>query len=64
MERHFKSMFGKQFRKEFVVPDDLPFPMRKALEALANNEVELPQTRGGCGQDPTSTNVTLAWKSD
>lgn len=35
MERHFKNAFGKQLRKEFTLPDDLPYPMRKALEALS-----------------------------
>ena len=35
MQRDLKLSLGKQLRKEFQVPDDLPVPMRKALEALA-----------------------------
>ena len=35
MQRDLKIILGQQLRKEFRVSDDLPFPMRKALEALA-----------------------------
>lgn len=35
MDRDLKLHLGKQLRKEFCVPEDLPPRMRKALEALA-----------------------------
>lgn len=66
MDKTRINIVGKHLRRTFVAPDDLPFPMQKALEALANRTTDaadnddLPQTRGGNGQDPVSTNVRIS----
>jgi hypothetical protein len=38
MDHDFRTIFGRQFRKEFRVSDALPAPMKKALELLARKQ--------------------------
>jgi hypothetical protein len=68
MERHFKQGFGKRLRSEFAVLEELPYPMRKALEALScpspeNGDENPPQTRGSCSDD-TSVKAPLVRRGD
>ncbi|ODT22188.1 MAG: hypothetical protein ABS54_11755 [Hyphomicrobium sp. SCN 65-11] len=52
MDKTRIHIFGKGLRRSFCPPDDLPYPMRKALEALASSEaaevrevrLDLPQS--------------------
>ncbi len=46
MDKTHIRVIGKKLRQTFIAPDDLPFPMRKALEALGEQIEELPVTRG------------------
>lgn len=47
MDKTHTRVLGKKLRQTYVVPDELPFPMRKALAALgAISQEELPVTRG------------------
>jgi hypothetical protein len=59
MERHFKNVFGRQLRKQFTVPDDLPYPMRKALEALGKTESERTDL-SAAGDDDDSTHSSTS----
>ena len=43
MERHLESVLSKQLRQWFKVPEDLPYPLRKALEALAEASADEPE---------------------
>jgi hypothetical protein len=38
MEKHTIKLLGKGLRQELSLPDDLPFPIREALKALAEAE--------------------------
>lgn len=49
MDKTRIKILGKQLRRAYVAPDDLPCPMRKALEQLAAREAE--QEREDCGAD-------------
>lgn len=40
MDKTRINIFGKQLRKTYVTPDDLPYPMRKALEELTAKDPE------------------------
>ena len=72
MDKTRIKVFGRQLRQRYVASDDLPFPMRKALQALANKERpkddadndDLPQTRGSNGQYPISINVHISRKHE
>ncbi len=69
MDKTHIKLLGKKLRQIYVAPDELPFPMRKALEALTHRPLtgdndDLPQTRGGNGCDPVSINVETARQSE
>jgi hypothetical protein len=38
MDHDFRTVFGRQFRKEFGVSDSLPAPMKKVLELLERKQ--------------------------
>ena len=38
MQKPIMKQLGKQMREKFPLPDDLPAPIRKALERLAATE--------------------------
>ena len=38
MQKTNIHIFGQRLRGVFCTPDDLPYPMRKALEALASKD--------------------------
>lgn len=40
MDKKIVHSFGRQLRKAYPLPDDLPHPLRKALEALACTEAK------------------------
>jgi hypothetical protein len=64
MQRDLKINLGKQLRKEFQVPDDLPFPMRKALEALTEAPAYTAHDNAESRDAPNNTNPPLAHTGD
>jgi len=38
MEKHTIKLLGKALRDDLALPEDLPFPVREALKALATAE--------------------------
>jgi hypothetical protein len=50
MQKQTIKQLGKQMREKFSLPDDLPSPIRKALERLADTEVRgtPPQGKSMC----------------
>lgn len=49
MDKTRIKILGKQLRRAYVAPDDLPGLMRKALEQLAAREAE--QESENCGME-------------
>ena len=61
MEKSSIQALGRVLRHEFKPPEDLPFPLRKALEALAKLP---PEPAGGAPADrptqpPTASSSSL-----
>lgn len=54
MDKTRINIFGKPLRKAYVPPDDLPYPIRKALEELAakgqekREDITPDQSRKNC----------------
>lgn len=54
MDKNGIKLFGKQLRKTYAAPDELPDPMRKALEQLTARErreiaTPIPETSSADG---------------
>ena len=57
MDKKIVHTFGGELRKAYPLPDDLPHPLRKALEALACTEARpevRERTRESSSNDPES----------
>ncbi len=48
MDKKIVHTFGRQLRKTYPLPDDLPHPLRKALEALACTEAKAEVQQRAC----------------
>jgi len=55
MEKSTVALLGQGLRQEFKAPENLPFPLRKALEALAKLPAELDE-ESPAESAPTSAN--------
>lgn len=60
MDKTRLHFLGHRLRREFRVPDDLPFPMRKALEALADPDPTETESKIGKSGEASEKQTTEA----
>lgn len=64
MDKTRLHVLGRRLRREFRVPDDLPFPMQKALEALATRDTPEAEIDNSASTKPHETRATDARNKD